>query len=104
MMEDNVNIKQKIEDILTETRYSEQRAAKMIYWSALLPNSTYLTLIFIHLYQTAVGFPRCRHSLRMIQSVDAIRSEWHPWLTISDIADDGQIDYLFSFPPTSQQA
>jgi hypothetical protein len=73
MMEDSVNMKQKIEDILTETGYSEQRAAKMSVDDLLkyvLPNAIDTSLTCAFLSQTTISIPRRWHSLCMIQNAD----------------------------------
>jgi hypothetical protein len=72
-MEDSVNMKQKIEDILTKTGYSEQRAAKMSVDDLLkyvLPITIDTSLRRAFLSQTIISIPRRWHSLCMIQNAD----------------------------------
>ena len=67
MIEDDFDIKKKVEEVLNDSGFAEQRAAKMgvdelLKYVLLEP----ITLVYLTIsLQAVICFPRCRHSLCM---------------------------------------
>lgn len=81
MIEDDFSIKKKVEEVLDETGFTEQRAAKMGVDELL----KYVrdSVIFLNSHrryfvsQAAIGFPRCRHTFCLTQSLVFTRVYWN---------------------------
>jgi hypothetical protein len=76
MMEDNVDMKQKAEDILAETGYSEQRAAKMSVDDLLKYVTIQLNLLNSNLYSPSSDCYQLSTTSAFTSHDQSVHSEW----------------------------